>query len=217
MENLILCLEILTLLAIGCLFLFRKYLFSYSSEKGKNLATKEDVSEITEKIENIRFDYADQLERSKTHFNAQLKNHGFRYEKEFEILQSLSTLLVEMRDACLSLRPVMDIMDPNQSEEERKQERLTRFYKARRELYLSRETNQPFYPEEIYEAIVAVELATHKESVRYRHRDPRDDDNRYDYWEDAEKRQEDIVSKADTAIKIIRTRVRQWDSVETSL
>ncbi|MBM4899142.1 hypothetical protein HYO40_13250 [Vibrio parahaemolyticus] len=206
----------LTLLGVGCLFLFRKYLFSYSSEKGKNLATKEDISEITDKIENIRFDYADQLERSKTHFSAQLKNHGFRYEKEFEILQSLSCQLVEVRDACLSLRPVMDRVDPNQSEEERKQERLTRFYKARRELYLSRETNQPFYPEEIYEAIVAVERATHKESVRYQYRDP-DDDAHYDYWEDAEERQEEIVNKADIAIKIIRKRVRQWDSVEASL
>ncbi|MBD5771860.1 hypothetical protein [Marinomonas colpomeniae] len=217
MDIVIVILEILILLALGCLVLFRKALFSYASEKGKNLATKEDISEITKKIENVRFDYAGQLERSKTHFNAQLKNHGFRYEKEFEILQELTALLVETRDTCLSLRPIMDHVDPNQSEEERKKERLGRFYKARRELYLARETKQPFYPEEIYEAIVSVENATHRESVRYRHRDPFRDDDRYDYWEDAEKRQEEVVNNADTAIKIIRSRVREWELVETSL
>ncbi len=35
-------------------YIFRGYLGSYASEKGKNLATKEDISEITSKIENVK-------------------------------------------------------------------------------------------------------------------------------------------------------------------
>ena len=51
MENIIVILQVCVLLGIGCIFLFRKYLFSYSSEKGKNLATKEDIEDIARKVE----------------------------------------------------------------------------------------------------------------------------------------------------------------------
>lgn len=46
------CSEFL-LVAIVCYFIFFK---SYFQEKGKNVATKEDISEITEKIENVKSD-----------------------------------------------------------------------------------------------------------------------------------------------------------------
>ncbi|MGM0444293.1 MAG: hypothetical protein ACQEQV_08915 [Fibrobacterota bacterium] len=56
MDVVILVLEILILLGIGCLFLFKDMLFSYSKTKGKNLATKEDISEITKLAEEIKED-----------------------------------------------------------------------------------------------------------------------------------------------------------------
>jgi hypothetical protein len=43
-------------------FFLRKYLPAYFQEKGKNLATKEDIKEITEKVEAVRAHYARQLE-----------------------------------------------------------------------------------------------------------------------------------------------------------
>ena len=45
--------------------ILNKYLPSYFSEKGKNLATKEDIEEITSKVEKIKF----QLESDKTNIN----------------------------------------------------------------------------------------------------------------------------------------------------
>ena len=42
-------------LGVGILgFLFRGYFGSYVSEKGKNLATKEDIAQITAQIENVK-------------------------------------------------------------------------------------------------------------------------------------------------------------------
>lgn len=61
----IVVLQMLILAGIGSLFIFRKYLFSYSSEKGKNLATKEDIQEITRKIESVKSVYSVDLERMK--------------------------------------------------------------------------------------------------------------------------------------------------------
>ncbi len=41
---------------------FKNYLLTYFQEKGKNLATKEDIKEITDKVEFVKADYAKQLE-----------------------------------------------------------------------------------------------------------------------------------------------------------
>jgi len=43
-----------------------KYLPSYLSQKGKNLATKEDIAEITQKIEEVKTAYKDHYDLSKT-------------------------------------------------------------------------------------------------------------------------------------------------------
>ena len=64
----------------------------YFGKKGENLATKQDISEITQKIENVRLEYAKQLESTKADLSSQLKTHGFRYEKEYEILNELTAL-----------------------------------------------------------------------------------------------------------------------------
>lgn len=46
-------------------FLFRYFLSGYLSEKGKNLATKEDIAAITKEIERVRTQYAVLLEERK--------------------------------------------------------------------------------------------------------------------------------------------------------
>ena len=43
--------------------LLREFLPGYMREKGKNLATKEDVTEITKKIEGVRHGYSAEIER----------------------------------------------------------------------------------------------------------------------------------------------------------
>ncbi|MGF6199799.1 hypothetical protein [Pseudomonas laurylsulfatiphila] len=48
------------------LLLIKFYLPGYIKEKGKNLATKEDIAEITNKIEQVKVEYAKQLELYKS-------------------------------------------------------------------------------------------------------------------------------------------------------
>lgn len=54
---------ITTIVIVGLLFKF--YLSSYIMQKGKNLATREDISMITEKIEGVRMQYAMLIEELK--------------------------------------------------------------------------------------------------------------------------------------------------------
>lgn|GEM_PF-1957787 len=59
--NLIIELTIL-LVGVGLFFTIKNFLPSYFNEKGKNLATKEDVEEITEKVEKIKSEFIKDIE-----------------------------------------------------------------------------------------------------------------------------------------------------------
>jgi hypothetical protein len=48
---------------------------SYVKEKGKNLATREDIDEITRKIESAKIEYAKELESIKSQLNAKFHTH----------------------------------------------------------------------------------------------------------------------------------------------
>ena len=72
MDEVVIVLQILILLGIGSLYLFKNYLFSYSSEKGKNLATTEDIEEITRKIEGVKSEYLIELEKIKVELSGLL-------------------------------------------------------------------------------------------------------------------------------------------------
>ena len=217
MEVSILILQIFALLAVGCIFLFRKYLFSYSAEKGKNLATKEDIVEITNKIENVKLDHARQLESARAELSSQINTHGFRYEKEYEVLTELSALLVDVRDASLNLRPIVDSRDSNKSDEEIKKERLTLYYEALRKLYFVREKKRPFYPKDIYQSILAISKESQSESIQFKYRDPRDGTEYMDYWEKAEENQRKITELAEDAMNNIRERVTKWEALPDGL
>ena len=176
------------------------FLTYYIRAKGKNLATKEDVRNITDKIESIKSQYASRLHISQV-----------RYEKEVEILFDLSEKLVEVRDAALALRPVVDYSDPNETEEERKKKRLTCLFEAMRDLYRVTEARRPFYPEEIYRTIKEFDHASWSEAVGYRHGRMNIDQK---YWEKAEKNAGAISSLAEKAIGAIRDRIRVWERLD---
>ncbi|MCT3758434.1 hypothetical protein HZQ19_01815 [Elizabethkingia anophelis] len=41
------------LILLGAIYIFKKYMPSYLSEKGRNLATKQDIAEITEEVKKV--------------------------------------------------------------------------------------------------------------------------------------------------------------------
>ena len=68
------------LLGAGILYLIIKsFIPSYLSEKGKNLATKEDIATITDKVESVKTDYAKVIEEVRS--NNQLKYAEIEREK----------------------------------------------------------------------------------------------------------------------------------------
>lgn len=80
MDTLLMILQIITLVALG--YIFKAYLPSYLRKKGENLATKEDIVEITDKIEQVRVQYIAKLEEFK-----QTINSYYEMQKAFDKLQ----------------------------------------------------------------------------------------------------------------------------------
>lgn len=104
MQTIILVLNILTVIGLVAIFLFwREYLPSYAGEKGKNLATKEDVAEITRLVEGAKAESQRDLEGVKAAISSRLGINQFRYEREFEMLVELAQKVIAVRDALASL------------------------------------------------------------------------------------------------------------------
>lgn len=68
--------------ALAVYLFLKSFLPSYLSEKGKNLATKEDVASITDKVESVKTDYAKVLEELRS--NNQLKLAEIEREKNIK-------------------------------------------------------------------------------------------------------------------------------------
>ncbi len=100
MNDIIIGLQILILLGIGSLFLFRKFLFSYTSEKGKNLATKEDVEEITSKVEEVKSSYVAEIERLKVDLSLLSRKHNILLDEKIRVFKKLQKRLVEFKKYC---------------------------------------------------------------------------------------------------------------------
>lgn len=186
--------NIFLLIIIG--LLMRSYLPKYFQEKGKNLATKEDIGDITEKIEAVRAQYARQSHVQK-----------LTSEKEFEILSEVWKTLVDLRQATHGLRPLLDRIDPNESEEERKERRLQKLSESYNALVGVVEKNRPFYSEGIYEALFKIMMIAADEADEYGYRDPYRRPPGPEYWRNALDNQRKILEAVDNVCDLIRERI----------
>lgn len=175
------------------------WLFSYLREKGKNLATKEDVSEITQKVESIKTDFA-----AKQHFSQ------IRYEREVKVFEEIWPKLCELQSAVLSLRPAMDYL-PREGEtvESRKQDRAAKFNEALNNYRITINHNRPFYPPTIWEELQTLFKLCWGEAVEFSIFEPRTDK---DYWKKAMDNAEAINKQIDKTCEAIRNRLSKFDS-----
>ena len=90
MELAALLISVIALVAGGAAYLFvRAYLPSYFSEKGKNLATKEDIASITHDIERVKTQYLGEIERLKSSLAAE----NLALEKRRKVYEEIAASL----------------------------------------------------------------------------------------------------------------------------
>ena len=109
------------------------WLFSYLREKGKNLATKEDIQSITETQEKIRTELANH-----SHFSRA------RYDHEVEIYKNLWPKLMNFYFAS-------NFTDVRNNADRKK------FHEIQSEVVTAIRENKPFFSDEIYLELMAFE------------------------------------------------------------
>ena len=101
MDIVLIILNILVLVGIAVLGLLGKNYFSkYVSEKAKNLATKEDIADITDKIESVKSSYAHSLEKAKSEYQIKSALQQAFQSKCLEALVEVNDLLADIHLYC---------------------------------------------------------------------------------------------------------------------
>lgn len=85
--------------------LVKNYLPSYMNEKGKNLATKQDIGAITKAVEDVKHEYAGKLEEMRSTLAYSMSRRASIKEREVEALIRYFELLTELRTEQLLLDP----------------------------------------------------------------------------------------------------------------
>jgi hypothetical protein len=135
--------------------------------------------------------------------NKETSIHKIQFEKEFLIYNELWKNLIGLRNYTSSLRPQFDIIDPKESEEERKKSRLEKFNIAFTDCVNTFDNNKPFYPKEIYDEIDKTIRLARKEVREYN----RGEKYSKEYWENAEKNIEEIINSTNIVCEKIRQRI----------
>ena len=86
------------MIAVGVLV--RRYLPSYAKEKGKNLATKEDIADITKKVEEVRSQHSSDLERLKVDLGVLTRKHDILLDEKIRVFKELQKSLVSFKRYC---------------------------------------------------------------------------------------------------------------------
>jgi hypothetical protein len=136
------------------------FIASYIKEKGKNLATREDIHQITRQIESAKIEYAKELEGIKSQLNAKFHAHTVRFEKEFDSYKEIWGNLVEMREAFVKYRFQANMTSPDTGDFKR--QLSNKFAESITSLVISYDKNRPFFSKSVYETISQI---TEKPSI----------------------------------------------------
>jgi hypothetical protein len=165
-------------------------------------------------IEKYKRDYSEQLKRVQSELDktsrlleAELQKgihiHKIQFEKEFNLYGLIWEQLVQVRKNALSLRPILDTVDPGEPEEERMRRRLRELAESFNPFIDLVEKHRPFYPQEVYESLVRLIKQIHSEAIDYEYKER----PRSEYWREARTNQETIVKLIDDICESIRRRI----------
>lgn len=204
MEILAVVLNAAALLAVG---LMARMFKGYASEKGKNLATKEDIAAITHEIEGVRSQYSADLERLRTDLARGLNIHKARYETELHTYQEIWRKLVPLYHTTLLLRPTRVFGPiPSVPKDEHNRKLLITFAEEFSPFAEIVYTTRPFYPESVYVELMKVLELVYGEAQALRLYDPA---KTPDYWDKALENANEIIAQIDKICDTIRARLAE--------
>ena len=128
--------------------------------------------------------------------------HKIQFEKEFDIYKDLWSSLIDLKRITESLRPELDHVDINQSDAERKRERLEKLDEIFIKFLNSFEKNKPFYSEKVYLELSEIIKIVKTEAFEFQKKR-----ENIDYWDEAKSNIKKITLLLDKTSDIIRNRI----------
>jgi len=181
---------------------------AYLKHKGQNLATKEDIGEITDKIESAKAAYTQDLEQLRSALSTRSQTTTLRFTKEVATFELIWPKLYELKERVLSLRPIVDSsLEREETKEDRKKKRAGEYLIALKEFNEAVQHNRPFYSHIIWEALKALSDLCYSEAVDWRFHE----ENGMEYWDKAMENQKEISNSVDNLAELIRQRLAEYE------
>jgi hypothetical protein len=180
---------------------------TYFDERAKGLATRQDVEAITRKVEKIRTEYAEGLERLKADLGHDSYVTKTQYDLELKAYQEIWPTVLEVRRAVLSLRPAGWDLDYrlSESDDDRRHRRQERLKEAFESFFKAVYGSQPFYHESVYSPLDVLRDLISTESYEYATGEGLI--SRQEQREEAEKNAEAILRQCALVCERIRERI----------
>lgn len=193
----------------------KSYFPTYLQKKAENLATKEDIDELTHAVEGIKSKYATDLEVLRAELQKANHVQQIQFKTEFDTYVEIMAKLVRLQNAALSLRPAMSIDYMPQDEEAKKAERQRRFEafnEAYEPFWLNAREKRPFYSPTIWEKLQTLMKLTRWEAHQFKWGEDRQQD--IQYWDKAEANQDKILALIEEVVEAIRGRFDELKAVK---
>ena len=138
------------------------YLKAYLADKGRNLATKEDVAALTRPVEEIRSEFRLQEERVRATLAKELQTHNLTFQEEFRIYKDLWGKVIDLRDHVTS---VSSWALSNQNDTVKGCAAYSDFRTAMDRFALETDKLRPFFSPEVNKALFILTLTYRKVAV----------------------------------------------------
>lgn len=187
-------------------------------ERETNQLLEQDRARFQRELQEISLRAAQDLHKTKERSDAVLKSleseltkkryvHTLQFDREFTNYTKTWATLRELSAKTLALRPIYEVHDPNESEDERKRRRSSEFIKAYSAFATHVEAEKPFFPKSIYAKLRELINIVRKEALSHKKGEGEGPGFNLNYWDEAEKNQQLITDKVDEICEAIRARI----------
>lgn len=129
-----------------------------------------------------------------------------QFDLELSIYREIWEAMIPLYVSTSSLRPTIDTINSEETEEERINRRFKEFAESYNKISGLIEKNKPFYSKEIYDCLIAVRKLCSQEADEYLDKEY---EERRVYWKQARKNRVELNKLVDEACEAIRIRIEQ--------
>jgi hypothetical protein len=169
-----------------------------------NRILESDRRKYGKELERVRSD----LETSRRLLQAELDKaihvHRVQFETEFRVLADIWAKLAVLRSTMGALRPVADIIDPDEDPDARLKRRAGAFAAALHDFMRAVDDQSPFYPEDIFRELSEALTIANRESTSVSLGKP---EKSSDWFKEAEANFSAFKKSAETVSSLIRQRL----------